>query len=234
MHPSAAVQAILVGLTQIKGVDGSGAADGGLLQVKGGNPGDSSHHAGGVALQLGAPSASDGLTGEVALVSGSPGTGATPTNRVLEFHYDSGAVSLLPSALYMGGGDSAAPLVSTISIRARTAQIGSETHSNGVTVTGPVTLDFGKGNKQSLTAVGNVTITLVGGVDGPDYQVLFRQDGTGSRTITWGGGINFAADSVGGVNTTISSTPETTAGKYTAWVFEVISGTYVATRRWTY
>jgi len=56
------------------------------------------------------------------------------------------------------------------------------------TQTGTVTLDFSTGNNFSFTAVGNITLANPTGITtGQTGAVFITQDGTGSRTVAFGG-----------------------------------------------
>lgn len=50
---------------------------------------------------------------------------------------------------------------------------------------GAVTIDWSLGNQYELTMTGNTTLTLSGGKEGHTYTLITKQDGTGSRTLTW-------------------------------------------------
>lgn len=52
-------------------------------------------------------------------------------------------------------------------------------------ITGAATINFNSGNSQTLTLTGNVTSTTLTGLQsGGLYFLIFKQDGTGSRTLT--------------------------------------------------
>lgn len=52
-------------------------------------------------------------------------------------------------------------------------------------VTGSPAINFQRARSIKLTAGGNLTPTFAGGVAGYEYQVEVKQDGTGSRLVTW-------------------------------------------------
>jgi hypothetical protein len=52
-------------------------------------------------------------------------------------------------------------------------------------VTGSPAVNFATAASVKLTAGGNLTPTFAGGVKGGTYQVEVKQDGTGSRLVTW-------------------------------------------------
>lgn len=79
--------------------------------------------------------------------------------------------------------------------------------SDGATVT----FDCGKSDKHSVTLGGNRTLALSNDVGNQVITVLLKQDGGGSRTVTWWSGILWA----GGTTPTLT----TTAGKYDVFTF---------------
>ena len=64
-----------------------------------------------------------------------------------------------------------------------------------------ITVSLANGTVQVLTLTGNATITMPTAVAGKSFILLLRQDGTGSRTVTWAT-VNWA----GGTAPTITST----------------------------
>jgi hypothetical protein len=66
-----------------------------------------------------------------------------------------------------------------------------------LSVSGAHTADRADGATHDLTLVGNATITLDGAVTGEatDWRLIVRQDGTGSRTITWADTITWVGGS---------------------------------------
>jgi hypothetical protein len=48
-----------------------------------------------------------------------------------------------------------------------------------------ITVDWSKGNIQSVTLVGNRALTFSNGQKGARYVLILKQDATGSRTVTW-------------------------------------------------
>lgn len=63
-----------------------------------------------------------------------------------------------------------------------------------VTYASTVTLDFSAHDVFEITLTGNITIDFTGGTDGQRAQVRLTQDGTGSRTVTWGTSVAFGSD----------------------------------------
>ncbi len=64
---------------------------------------------------------------------------------------------------------------------------GQETVVTNATATGATTLNLANGNVFNLTLTGNVTFTFSGATSGKAcaFSVYIKQDGTGSRTVTW-------------------------------------------------
>ena len=48
-----------------------------------------------------------------------------------------------------------------------------------------ITIDLTNGTFQIITLTGNATITMPTAVSGKSFIMLLKQDGTGSRTVTW-------------------------------------------------
>ena len=48
-----------------------------------------------------------------------------------------------------------------------------------------ITLDLANGTVQIITLTGNATITMPTATAGKSFILLLKQDGTGSRTVTW-------------------------------------------------
>lgn len=48
-----------------------------------------------------------------------------------------------------------------------------------------ITVSLANGTVQQLTLTGNATITMPTAVAGKSFIIMLKQDGTGSRTVTW-------------------------------------------------
>lgn len=84
----------------------------------------------------------------------------------------------------------------TITLGSTTSNVGNLTLAN-VTVTNytetpftantstAITLALTNGTFQILTLTGNATITMPTATSGKSFVILLKQDGTGSRTVTW-------------------------------------------------
>lgn len=72
-----------------------------------------------------------------------------------------------------------------------------------LSVSGAHDIDYGLAPTHDLTLTGNATFTLSGAITGQatDLRILLRQDGTGSRTVTWPGSVEWA----GGVAPTLQT-----------------------------
>lgn len=79
------------------------------------------------------------------------------------------------------------------------------------------TVDLANGSLQDLTLTGNCTYTFPTPSSGLQFTLLQKQDGTGSRTVTWPSSVRWA----GGTAPTITAT----AGRTDVLSF-VADGTY--------
>ena len=69
------------------------------------------------------------------------------------------------------------------------------------TPTSTITLDLANGTVQIITLGGNVTVTMPTATSGKSFVMMLKQDGTGSRTVTWS-----TVKWAGGTAPTITST----------------------------
>jgi hypothetical protein len=63
-----------------------------------------------------------------------------------------------------------------------------------VTYADPMSLDCNLYDHFTITLAGNPTINFTNGVDLKPVVVRLKQDGTGSRTVTWGTMVRFSVD----------------------------------------
>ena len=84
------------------------------------------------------------------------------------------------------------------------------------TPTSTITLDLANGSVQIITLGGNITYTFPTPVAGKSLTLIQKQDGTGSRTVTWPASVKWPA----GTAPTITST----ASKADKFVFTAIDG----------
>jgi len=95
----------------------------------------------------------------------------------------------------------------------------AETCAENATVTGTVGIDLNNGNVHSVTLTGNATLTFDNPVatgDSSSFTLIVKQDGTGSRTITWPGSVAWAAAT--------APTLTTTANKFDVLAFTTVDG----------
>lgn len=94
----------------------------------------------------------------------------------------------------------------------------------GNTGAGTVTADLSQGNTFRMTATGNFTLAVSNMKDGQRATLIIRQDGTGSRTITWPTSFRWLNGTGATDSTTDKPTLTTTPNKV-----DIISGIYDAT-----
>ena len=83
-----------------------------------------------------------------------------------------------------------------------------------------VTFALATSRRQIVTLGGNRTLALSGDTDGMMFTIILKQDGTGSRTVTWWAGIKWS----GGTTPTLT----TTASKMDVFSFwRIASGEYI-------
>jgi len=95
----------------------------------------------------------------------------------------------------------------------------AETCAENAAVTGTVSIDLNNGNVHSVTLTGNATLTFDNPVatgDSSSFTLIVKQDGTGSRTITWPGSVAWAAAT--------APTLTTTANKFDVLAFTTVDG----------
>ena len=95
---------------------------------------------------------------------------------------------------------------------------GNENLVTNSTASGAVTVNLGSGNVFSLTLTGTVTFTFTGATVGKacSFGLYLKQDGTGSRTVTWPTSVKWPH----GVVPVLS----TTAGAIDLLTFESVDG----------
>jgi hypothetical protein len=95
------------------------------------------------------------------------------------------------------GSDSTAPAWAQVSI----SDLASTEFDAGSSGTSK-TLDWSNGIGQLLTLTGACTLTLTNPKPGFSHLVALKQDGTGSRTVTWPSSVKWAAGSAPTLTTT--------------------------------
>jgi hypothetical protein len=114
-----------------------------------------------------------------------------------------------------------ATLTGTQTLTNKTIEAG--TFTNGYTEesftstpTSTITLDLANGSVQIITLGGNITYTFPTPVAGKSFILVHKQDGTGSRTVTWPASVKWPA----GTAPTLTST----ASRADKFVFTAIDG----------
>lgn len=95
----------------------------------------------------------------------------------------------------------------------------AETCAENAAVTGTVSIDMNNGNVHSITLTGAATLTFDNPVatgDSSSFTLIVKQDGTGSRIITWPGSVKWAANT--------PPTLTTTADRYDILAFTTVDG----------
>lgn len=95
----------------------------------------------------------------------------------------------------------------------------AETCAENAAVTGTVSIDMNNGNVHSITLTGAATLTFDNPVatgDSSSFTLIVKQDGTGSRVITWPGSVKWAANT--------APTLTTTANRYDILAFTTVDG----------
>ena len=153
-------------------------------------------------------------------ISASPAASAS-TNAVLT-HTGTGTTAwstTLTSPTIAGATLSGAVVGADQIMSAVTHKDYAETCAENATVTGTVSIDLNNGNVHSVILTGNATLTFDNPVatgDSSSFTLIVKQDGTGSRTITWPGSVAWAAAT--------APTLTTTANKFDVLAFTTVDG----------
>ncbi len=153
-------------------------------------------------------------------ISASPAASAS-TNAVLT-HTGTGTTAwstTLTSPTIAGATLSGAVVGADQIMSAVTHKDYAETCAENATVTGTVSIDLNNGNVHSVTLTGNATLTFDNPVatgDSSSFTLIVKQDGTGSRTVTWPGSVAWAAAT--------APTLTTTANKFDVLAFTTVDG----------
>ncbi len=82
------------------------------------------------------------------------------------------------------------------------------------------TIDWNNGNTQHITLTANCTLTFSNGISGRKYTLIVKQDGSGSRTITWPASVRWS----GGTAPTLTTTANRT--DYFGFIYNSVDSTY--------
>lgn len=149
-------------------------------------------------------------SGVISVTTGTPGTTPKPpplpaTSVMLAYVSVPSATAAITNALIFDrriliNAEASGLLPANVSVGGKLAF----THFT-VTWATPVAIDFTPGDTAKITLGGNTTIIFSGTLTGKYYTIMLTQDGTGSRTVTWPGGVKWPGS--------VTPTLTTTAGR---------------------
>lgn len=84
-----------------------------------------------------------------------------------------------------------------------------------------IEVDLNTNSRFEVTLTGNATINVVNGVQGQAFTIRIKQDGVGTRLVTWGSGIRYGADITSIV---LSTTPN--KADYVGFIRDVTGAAY--------
>ena len=143
------------------------------------------------------------------------GTGAATLTGILKGNGTSAFTAVTaPSGTIVGTTDTQTLTNKTVEAGTFTNGYTEEVFSS--TPTSTITLDLANGSVQIITLGGNITYTFPTPVAGKSLTLIQKQDGTGSRTVTWPASVKWPAATA----PTITST----ASKADKFVFTAIDG----------
>jgi len=141
------------------------------------------------------------------------GTGAATLTGILKGNGTSAFTAVTaPSGTIVGTTDTQTLTNKTVEAGTFTNGYTEEVFSS--TPTSTITLDLANGSVQIITLGGNITYTFPTPVAGKSLTLIQKQDGTGSRTVTWPASVKWPA----GTAPTITST----ASKADKFIFTAI------------
>ena len=127
------------------------------------------------------------------------GTGAATLTGILKGNGTSAfTVVTAPSGTIVGTTDTQTLSAKTLTNPTVTNYVETPYSANSSTA---ITLDLTNGTVQIITLTGNATITMPTATSGKSFVMMLKQDGTGSRTVTWS-----TVKWAGGTAPTITST----------------------------
>ena len=138
-----------------------------------------------------------GLTTALSVAQG--GSGAATLTGILKGNGTSAfTVVTAPSGTIVGTTDTQTLSAKTLTNPTVTNYVETPYSANSSTA---ITLDLTNGTVQIITLTGNATITMPTATSGKSFIMFLKQDGTGSRTVTWS-----TVKWAGGTAPTITST----------------------------
>lgn len=127
------------------------------------------------------------------------GSGAATLTGILKGNGTSAFTAVTaPSGTIVGTSDSQTLTNKTLTNPTVTNYVETPYTANSSTA---ITLDLTNGTVQIITLTGNATITMPTATSGKSFLLMLKQDGTGSRTVTWS-----TVKWAGGTAPTITST----------------------------
>jgi len=136
------------------------------------------------AAASGANSDITSLTGlTTALTVAQGGSGAATLTGILKGNGTSAFTAVTaPSGAIVGTTDTQTLSAKTLTNPTVTNYVETPYSANSSTA---ITLDLTNGTVQIITLTGNATITMPTATSGKSFIMFLKQDGTGSRTVTW-------------------------------------------------
>jgi len=127
------------------------------------------------------------------------GSGAATLTGILKGNGTSAFTAVTaPSGTIVGTTDTQTLSAKTLTNPTVTNYVETPYSANSSTA---ITLDLTNGTVQIITLTGNATITMPTATSGKSFVMMLKQDGTGSRTVTWS-----TVKWAGGTAPTITST----------------------------
>ena len=127
------------------------------------------------------------------------GSGAATLTGILKGNGTSAFTAVTaPSGTIVGTSDTQTLTNKTLTNPTVTNYVETPYSANSSTA---ITLDLTNGTVQIITLTGNATITMPTATSGKSFVMMLKQDGTGSRTVTWS-----TVKWAGGTAPTITST----------------------------
>jgi hypothetical protein len=127
------------------------------------------------------------------------GSGAATLTGILKGNGTSAFTAVTaPSGAIVGTTDTQTLSAKTLTNPTVTNYVETPFSANSSTA---ITLDLTNGTVQIITLTGNATITMPTATSGKSFILMLKQDGTGSRTVTWS-----TVKWAGGTAPTITST----------------------------